>query len=195
MAENDLKHCICLLGGSAGSLEVLLDFLPQVSSLSCALVIVLHRRGTDDELLEELFSLRLPFPVCEVNDKTPLEPGKVYIAPADYHLLFEKDYTLSLDVSEKVNFSRPSIDVSFLSAADAFGGKIRALILSGANADGTEGLAAIKAAGGLTAVQDPGSAIVNIMPSNAINYVDPDYIIKPEEMPEFIENRLTDFKK
>src|SRR5690606_31035075 len=120
--------------------------------------------------------------VCEINDKTKLKSGKVYIAPADYHLLFEKDYTLSLDVSEKINYSRPSLDVSFSSAADAFGDKVIALLLSGANTDGTQGLAAVAERGGIVAVQAPETAIMSAMPKNALTTVKPHYVLTPNEM-------------
>lgn len=186
MAKENLT--VCLIGGSAGSLEVLLDILPQIPKPAFALVIVLHRRSAEDLMLEELFAARLQFPVCEINDKTRLETGCAYIAPADYHLLFEKDYTLSLDVSEKVNFSRPSLDVSLSSAADSFGPNLVAILLSGANTDGSEGLAIVAQNGGVTVVQSPETAIVQIMPMNAIITIEPDYILKPNEIAEFLKN-------
>lgn len=110
MEENKLiSGCkVLIIGGSAGSLEVLMRIFPQLPSIqSFAIVIVLHRKNTEDSLLEELFALKTEIPVKEVEDKVKLKPGFIYIAPPDYHLLFEKNDLLSLDISEKVNFSRP----------------------------------------------------------------------------------------
>ncbi len=183
MAKDELR--VCVIGGSAGSLEVLLDFLPAVTP-DCALVVVLHRRLGDDMMLEELIASRVGFPVPEVNDKTPLENGKAYIAPADYHLLFENDGVLSLDISEKVFYSRPSIDVAFTSAAEAFGANTRGLLLSGANQDGAFGLHAIRLAGGLTAVQDPACAIFPAMPKYALEACADHERLKPSEMADFL---------
>jgi len=186
MAKENLN--VCVIGGSAGSLEVMLDFLPMVETPCCAMVIIIHRRLGDDMLLEELLGSRVPFPVCEVNDKTPLEKGKAYIAPSDYHLLFEKDGSLSLDISEKVLYSRPSIDVAFLSAADAFAKRTRGILLSGANQDGAEGLEAIRKAGGITAVQDPLEAIFPTMPKAALEIDDGHHILTVNEMADFVKD-------
>jgi two-component system chemotaxis response regulator CheB len=121
MEENKIiANCkVVIIGGSAGGLNALLQILPDLHYLnSFALVIVLHRRGTDDLTLEELIKLKTTIQVKAIEDKELLLPGFVYVAPSNYHLLFEKDGTFSLDTSEKVNYSRPSIDVSFESAAE-----------------------------------------------------------------------------
>lgn len=188
MAKENLTPGVCLIGGSAGSLEVLLEILPEIGATDYALVLVLHRRGTEDMKLEELFAAKLQIPVCEINDKTKLKAGRIYIAPADYHLLFEKDYTLSLDVSEKVNYSRPSLDVSFSSAADAFGPNLTTILLSGANADGTQGLAAVRDRGGTIVVQSPETAIMPVMPRNALTTLKPDYVLAPSQMTAYLRN-------
>ena len=169
---------LLIIGGSAGSLEVLLQLLPQLSAApSFAIVLVLHRRNTEDNTLEELIAAKTEIPVKDVEDKTPLLPGYLYIAPSDYHLLFETDGTLSLDTDEKVNYSRPSIDVSFESAAEVYGSSLVGILLSGANADGTEGLLAIKNAGGAIAVQRPETAQMPFMPNNAIANTAPHYVL------------------
>ena len=185
MEENtiipDLK--VVVIGGSAGSLEVLLQILPKLSSAnSFALAIVVHRKSGEDTALEELISVKSMLPVAEVEDKSPLLPGFIYIAPANYHLLFEKNKLLSLDISEKINYSRPSIDVSFESAAAAYGPNVVGILLSGANADGTEGLKAIKSAGGTTIVQDPSTAEMPFMPNHAATCAFPDLILTVEEL-------------
>ena len=180
---------VLIIGGSAGSLEVLLQLIPNLKTLpDFSLVIVLHRKGTDDTTLEELLSLKTIIPVKEVEDKTPLVAGNIYIAPADYHLLFEKSGVLSLDISEKVNYSRPSIDVSFESVAEAFGASVIGVLLSGANADGTLGLNAIKEAGGKVVVQDPASAGMPFMPQNAIDNVVVDEVLNVTDLFRFISS-------
>ncbi|KGO79160.1 chemotaxis protein CheB [Flavobacterium beibuense] len=178
-----------LIGGSAGSLEVLIEVLPKLEQLkSFALIIVLHRKSGEDNLLENLISIKTAIPIMEVEDKVPVEPGYIYIAPSDYHLLFEKDETISLDTSEKVNYSRPSIDVAFESAADVYGPSLAAILLSGANADGTAGLQAIKEAGGVTVVQKPESAEVAYMPGYAIENMSPDLVLDIRQILEFVKN-------
>ncbi|AWH85789.1 chemotaxis protein CheB [Flavobacterium album] len=178
---------VLIIGGSAGSLDALLKILPHLTAIpSFSLVIVLHRRSGEDTTLEELIAVKTSIPVTEVEDKIPLLPGCIYIAPSDYHLLFENNGTLSLDISEKINYSRPSIDVAFESAADIYGPKLTAILLSGANADGTQGLIAVKNAGGTIVVQDPETAEMPFMPRNAIENMTPDHILNVEEMIGFI---------
>src|SRR5690606_15964808 len=117
--------------------------------------------------LAELFSNKTSIPVKEIDEKEQIKRGMIYIAPPDYHTLIEKDKTFSLDFSEKVNYSRPGIDVTFQTAAEAYGQGAAAILLSGANADGTSGLDTIKAFGGITIVQSPQTAEVDFMPSYA----------------------------
>jgi two-component system chemotaxis response regulator CheB len=187
MEEATIKDCrLLIIGGSAGSLEVLLKILPHITVIPFALVIVLHRKSAEDSTLEELIAIKTVLPVVEVEDKTALVPGSIHIAPSDYHLLFENDGTLSLDISEKVNYSRPSIDVSFESAARVYGASLAAVLLSGANADGTKGLIAVKNAGGTTIVQDPGTAEMPFMPRNAVENITPDLILDAKGLTELI---------
>lgn len=186
MAQNNLK--LLLIGGSAGSLEVLMQLLPKLPNpLKFSIVIVVHRKSGDDTILEELIELKTKVPVMETEDKTPLVQGSIYVAPSDYHLLFEQDHSISLDNSEKINFSRPSIDVTFEAAASVFGNEVAALLLSGANTDGTNGLKVIKNFGGTTLVQHPESAEMPFMPKNAIANAAPDYILNVKEIIQFIE--------
>lgn len=181
------NYKVLIIGGSAGSLEVLMKLLPNLTSIpSFAMVFVLHRKNAKDATLEELIAIKTSIPVKEVEDKTSFLPGYIYIAPPDYHLLFEKNNVLSLDTSEKINYSRPSIDVSFESAAEVYGPSLIAILLSGANADGTNGLLAVKDAGGITIVQNPDTAQMPLMPQNAITLVNPDYIFDVDEMLHFI---------
>lgn len=182
------RECkVLIIGGSAGSLDALLKIFPKLeTNNSFAIVIVLHRKNAEDTTLEELIAVKSHIPVMEVEDKTELLPGHIYIAPSDYHLLFEKNDLLSLDASEKINYSRPSIDVAFESAAEAYGSSLTGILLSGANADGTAGIKAIKEAGGITIVQDPKTADVPFMPNHAIEHGSPDFVLNIEEMQKFI---------
>lgn len=183
-----IKNCkVVIIGGSAGSLDILIKVLPRVKQVqSFAIVIVLHRKSAEDSTLEELLAAKTIIPVREVEDKTPLLPGYVYVAPSDYHLLFEKDDTLALDTSEKVNYSRPSIDVAFESAAQVYKDALVAIVLSGANADGTAGLNAVKAAGGIIAVQDPDIAEMPFMPNSAMQLTRTKNLLTPDELIHFI---------
>lgn len=178
---------VVIIGGSAGSLNALLQILPDLPVFkSYALVIVLHRRGTDDLTLEGLIKLKAQTPVTIIEDKVELKSGFIYVAPSNYHLLFEKNNLFALDTSEKVNYSRPSIDVSFESAAEVYGSNLIGILLSGSNTDGTQGLKAIQNAGGIVIIQDPKSAEMPYMPSNAILNMTADYILNTEDILKFI---------
>lgn len=182
-----LNQRVVIVGGSAGSLNALLQILPDLPVFkSYAFVIVLHRRGTDDLTLEELIKLKAQTPVKLIEDKVQLTNGFIYVAPSNYHLLFEKNNLFALDTSEKVNYSRPSIDVSFESAAEVYGTNLIGILLSGSNTDGTQGIKAIHDAGGVTVIQDPISAEMPYMPSNAILNMTPDYILTTEDILKFI---------
>lgn len=194
MEENQIDSFgkIVLIGGSAGSLEVILKLLPELNYIgSIAIVLILHRRNTDDNVLEELLRMKSGLQIIEIEDKTPIEPGYVYVAPADYHLLFETNLSFSLDVSEKVHYSRPSIDVGFESAADVFGGKLMAILLSGANSDGTDGLLAVQSNGGTVVVQLPETAEVPFMPDYALKHIVADKVLSPYEIAAFIVSMVS----
>ena len=178
---------VLIIGGSAGSLHALMDILPNLPAVkSFAFVIVLHRKHSDDTNLEELLKIKSHTPLQLIEDKMEFKSGYLYVAPSNYHLLFEKNGTLALDSSEKVNYSRPSIDVSFEAAAEIYGSNVIGILLSGSNADGTAGLQAIQKAGGTVVVQNPTSADMPFMPNNAIKNMTPDYILTTEEILKFI---------
>jgi two-component system chemotaxis response regulator CheB len=181
------RYELLVVGGSAGSLQVVLSLLASTGdSFPIPVLIVLHRNGIFESSLEELLSIRTGLTIKEVEEKDPLKPGVVYICPADYHVLLEKDHSFSLDYSERIHFSRPSIDVTFRSASDIYGPELICLLLSGGNADGAEGLAYAQAHGGLTIVQDPLTADVPYMPQQAISRMQPDYIVPAEELSFFV---------
>jgi len=187
MAAVKQDHKTLVIGGSAGSLTRVLQLLPFFTTgLNIAIVLVFHRRETDDSSLVELLSRRSKLQVKEADEKETIQPGTIYVAPTDYHLLIEKDNTFSLDYSEKVNYCRPSIDVTFESAADALQKSLVALLLSGANDDGTRGLMAVKEAGGIVVIQDPLTAEVAYMPQYALNRVKADLILQDDSPQEFI---------
>ena len=178
---------IVVIGGSAGSLEVLFKLLPRLrADLSVSIIIVLHRRSSGDSTLPDLLATKTTLPLHEVEDKDAILPGHVYLAPSDYHLLIEKDQTFSLDYSEKINFSRPSLDVTFESAAEVYGSSMAGIILSGANEDGTKGLQAVKNAGGIIIAQLPDTAQMPLMPQHAITYVGIELAFTIEEMVGFL---------
>jgi two-component system, chemotaxis family, protein-glutamate methylesterase/glutaminase len=158
-----------VIGASAGALEVLSSLLPGLpADYRLPILIVVHLPPDSTSLFAELMRARCAIRVREAEDKEPIEPGVVYFAPPDYHLLVEQDKRLSLSDDEPVLFSRPSIDVLFESAADAYGGGLIGVVLTGANSDGANGLKAVVEAGGVAVVQRPGSAYAVAMPEAAI---------------------------
>ncbi len=178
---------LLVIGGSAGSLNVLLKLFPYIKSdLDFAIVIVLHRKNTSDSILSDLLATRTTLAVCEIEDKQALKPSVVYIAPPDYHILFETDGTISLDYSEKVNYSRPSLDVAFESAAQVYGKNLTCIVLSGASSDGSKGLEEVKRTNGKIAIQKPDTADSPYMPQQALNKLQHETVISPEEMIGFI---------
>lgn len=188
MAQDGItkRYQLLIIGGSAGSLEVLIRLLPRLQKLEqVAIVIIMHRKA-GESLLVQLLAEKTSWLVKEAEEKECIISGTIYVAPPDYHLLFEKDKTFSLDFSEKVHYSRPSIDVSFESVADAWGGSVIAVLLSGANADGAEGLDQVRKAGGVAIVQDPAEASVSYMPQQAIDNFQVDYIANTDAMADII---------
>jgi two-component system, chemotaxis family, protein-glutamate methylesterase/glutaminase len=184
MEKNEItaRMNLLLMGGSAGSLEAILQLVPELpGQLDIPIIIIFHRKQSDS-ILSTLLSQKTSLPVVEVEDKTLVKNGCIYLAPPDYHLLVEKNGMLSLDFSEKVHFSRPSIDVTFETAADAYNNGVVAILFSGANGDGTTGLLKIKERGGVTIVQNPADASVNYMPLHAIQHDAADFIMTVMEM-------------
>ena len=163
-----LKYSILVIGGSAGSMSVLVELLNQLPSpFPIPVVIILHRLKNVESELDKLLSIRQP--IAEPVDKEPLLQGNIYLAPQNYHLLIEEDGSFSLDYAEPVNFSRPAIDLTFSSAASVFGARSLGILLSGANKDGAAGLCRIIRAGGKGIAQRPDTAGFSIMPQAAID--------------------------
>lgn len=186
-----MKRAMLVIGGSAGSLEFLIRTLPLLwAGYGLAVVVVLHRKSNGDSTLTDVLASRTCLVVKEIEEKEAILPGVIYIAPADYHVLIEQDFTFSLDYSEKVNYSRPSIDITFESAADVYGERLACLLLSGSNADGVEGMRVVKACGGLTAVQDPAKSEMPFMPRRALEEVRVDCVVDEGCAREFWERCL-----
>lgn len=141
--------------------------------MSCPIVIVLHLPPAQPNLVPEILSRVCARAVHEAEDKMPLRNQTIYVGAPNYHLLIEKNRSLSLSIDEPVHHSRPAIDVLFESAADAYGPAVAGLLLSGANQDGAEGLCQIRQAGGVAIVQDPATASSPMMPETAIRRVGP----------------------
>jgi two-component system chemotaxis response regulator CheB len=172
-----------VIGTSAGGFEALLAILKGLpATYPLPLVAVLHLPDHHESRLAELFGYRLSLQVREARDKEPLAPGILYFAPAGYHLSVEADRSFSLSCEERVNYARPSIDVLFASAADAYGKSLAGILLTGANHDGAAGLAGMQVAGALTIVQDPASAEVATMPEAALRRMTPDLLLPLAEI-------------
>ena len=154
--------------GGLAALRTLVAGLPPTFRMAVALV--QHRHKDSDHLLRTLLQERTPLEVCEVEDKMPLEQGRIYVAPPDYHTLVEPGH-FSLSTEAPVRFSRPSIDVTFQSAAESYGHRTVGIVLTGANADGSEGLRRISDRGGMALVQDPTTAESSLMPNAAAKAV------------------------
>jgi two-component system, chemotaxis family, protein-glutamate methylesterase/glutaminase len=168
-----------VVGASAGAVDALSRVLPGLPrSFPAPVLVVVHLPAAGPSLLAALFAPRCALRVYEAEDKLRPQPGAIYFAPPDYHLLVEHDGRLSLSVDDPVNFSRPSIDVLFESAAEAHRAALIGLVLTGANDDGARGLLAVRRAGGLAVVQDPDDARADAMPRAALRSV-PDALVLP----------------
>lgn len=195
--RSSFKHKIhdfkaIVIGTSAGGINAVSEILLGLpGNFSLAVIIVQHVHANSDKYFIKYFNSNCKLNVKEAEEKEKIVGGYVYMAPPNYHLLIEKDKTFSLSVDEKVNYSRPSIDVLFESAAEVYKECLIGIILSGANNDGTRGLMHIKNYGGLTIVQDPSTAESEFMPKSAIANCKTDYILSPAQ----ITNVLYDFTK
>lgn len=160
-----------VIGTSAGGVQALLDILPQLpADFPVPVMAVVHIPADRNNILAPLFASKCALQVKEAEDKEKAAPGVVYFAPSDYHLLVEANGDLALSSDEPVNFSRPSIDILFESAADTYGKHLLAVLMTGANDDGARGLQAIFKAGGRTFVQDPSTAYARAMPEAGLNF-------------------------
>jgi two-component system chemotaxis response regulator CheB len=166
------------IGTSLGGLNALMAVLRHVpAGLAAPIAIVQHRGPSNDGGLAAILQTVTPLTVVEAEDKMDLVPGTVYLAPPDYHLLVEVPGQLALSTDAPVRSARPSIDVLFETAAAAYGPQLLAVLLTGASADGADGLAAVKARGGRAIVQDPADAESAVMPAAGIAAASVDYVL------------------
>ena len=173
------------IGASAGGVEVLSVLLSALpASCRASFFIVMHIPRERPSLLADVFNAKCALPVREAEEKEPVQPGTVYFAPPDYHLLLDRGPALALSSDEPVHFSRPSIDVLFDSAADIYGERLLGLILTGANQDGAEGLAAVGRAGGRTVVQEPSGAAVPFLPEAALQEGPVEFVLSLAQLQE-----------
>jgi two-component system, chemotaxis family, protein-glutamate methylesterase/glutaminase len=167
-----------VMGGSSGALEALSTLLPALPAhCPIPVAIVVHLPPARPSHLAEVLGARTSLPVREVEDKEPIAPGTIYVAPPNYHLLVERTRTFALSADEAVLFSRPAIDVLFESAADAYGKHLAGIVLTGASADGARGLSAVKRRGGIAIVQSPDGAVAPEMPRAALSMVKADHVL------------------
>ena len=176
-----------VIGASAGGVEALGLILPALpAKFRPSLLIVLHLPRERPSLLVEIYEKRCALPIREADDKEPIEPGTVYFAPPDYHMLVERNRQIALSTEEPVHFSRPSVDVLFESAADVYGSRLLGVILTGANEDGAAGLHAVHRAGGVTVVQQPDSAKVPLMVVSALQRNPADFVLSLPQIAELL---------
>lgn len=195
-AHQKSRYQILAIGASWGGVDALSQFVAALPpEWVVPIVIVQHQHALSGTALERILSRLTSMTVIDVDDKLEIMPRHIYIAPANYHLLVEADRTFSLSTDSPVNFSRPSIDVAFSGIAEVFGEKVIAILLTGANEDGVEGMRAVHEAGGFTIAQDPQDAAVATMPKAAIDAGVVDRVVLLKEMVPLVRELLSDGKE
>jgi two-component system, chemotaxis family, protein-glutamate methylesterase/glutaminase len=184
--ERPAERRIVVVGASWGGLSALGRLVAGLpADFPFPVAVIQHRSRDAGNLLAELLQDSAALHVCEVEDKDPIEPGQVYVAPPDYHLLVDGPY-FSLTVDPHVRYSRPSIDVTFTSAAASWAAQAVGVVLTGANEDGALGLRRIVERGGTAVVQDPATAEIPTMPAAARALVPTARVLPVEEIPDFL---------
>ena len=184
------RYAAIAIGVSSGGLAALDQVLSKLDAdLSIPILIVQHISPDSQNYLPIHYAGCCSQVIKEAEDKEPIRHGTVYFAPPNYHLMVECDRSIALSIDPKVNFSRPSVDILFETAADAYCSTLVGIVLTGSNSDGAAGLAKIKSHGGLTVVQSPETAEVDAMPCAAIEAANPDYILPLNEIGNFL-NKL-----
>jgi two-component system chemotaxis response regulator CheB len=176
-----------IIGGSAGSFQIvagILNSLPK--NFDLPVFLCLHRLKHVRSGFVEALSLKSNIPVVEPYDKEQIKPGRAYLAPANYHMFIEMGHRFALSTEEPVHHSRPSIDLSFMSAAQAYRNKLVGIILSGANKDGAYGIKKIAEFGGLTIVQDPATCEVRTMTEASLQLTQANYVFSPDKIYNFL---------
>ncbi len=187
-----MKYKAIVIGSSTGgfyALKRIITALPEGFTLP--ILIVQHISSNSDNFMAKYLNNLSNVRVKEADEKEKILPSTVYIAPPNYHMLMEEDFTISLSTEQKRNYARPSVDVLFETAALACGDRLIGVVLTGANNDGAKGLLAIKTAGGLTMVQNPDESEAYLMPQSAIDVAAPHFVLSLDE----ITNKLVELDK
>jgi two-component system chemotaxis response regulator CheB len=182
-----MKHEALVIGGSAGSFRVIIHMLEVLPvDISMPVFLCLHRLKQVRRGFEETLAKISQVPLTEPYDKENIRSGCLYLAPANYHMLIENRKMIALSIDDPVQYSRPSIDICFATAAEVYKRGLVAILLSGANQDGTQGIAAVKRRGGYAIVQDPADCEIATMCESAIKLTIPDRILTIPEIIEFV---------
>jgi len=182
-----MKQKYIIIGGSAGSFQAITKILSELpKNFTIPIFLCLHRLKHVRTGFVEALSIKSKLQIIEPKDKEYIKQGKIYLAPANYHMYFELGNYISLSTEESVNHSRPSIDLSFISASYVFKDKLIGIILSGANRDGASGLKSVKDNEGIAIVQDPEECQVKTMTSAAIKATNVDHIFTIDEIIDYI---------
>ena len=184
-----MKHKAVIIGGSAGSFQVILEILANLNKdFPLPIFLSLHRLKHIRSGFLEALSLKSVLPIKEPFDKELIKSKTVYLAPANYHMYIDSGGRFSLSTEPPVNHSRPSIDLSFFSAASKYQNKLIGIILSGANKDGAEGLKQVEKFGGLTIVQDPSESQIPTMPTAALKVTNVDHTYRTKQIIDFLNS-------
>lgn len=184
----DNKYKAIVIGGSAGSFQGITQILSSIpADFSLPIILCLHRLKHVRNGFVEALSIKSIKPVVEPYDKENIKRGKVYLAPANYHLSIELGNSIALSTEEMFNNSRPSIDITLETAAYNYRDKLIGILLSGANKDGALGMKRIKDRKGLTIIQDPEECMIDTMPTAAKNITEIDYTLKVQEIVQFLK--------
>jgi len=190
-----MKYKVIVIGGSAGSLNAIIKILEEINNdIKIPIVILFHLSNEHESKLPKLLSKHISSIIKEAEDKEEIKENVIYVAPAMYHLQIEDNLKFSLLCSEKVNYSRPSIDILFETAAESYDGELLGILLTGANSDGAKGLKRIEELGGYVMVQDPSTAYSDIMPKAAIKILKNPEIMKLEVIGKKL-NKLMEIKE
>jgi two-component system chemotaxis response regulator CheB len=175
-----MAYGVVVIGSSLGGLEAVSTVLAALPEEFPLPIVIAQHRGTapaSDGRLQGIWQRDTVLRVCDAEDKSPMGSGRVYIAPADYHLMIEARDRLALSTEGPVHWARPSIDVLFHSAAEVYGEGVIGVILTGASADGSQGIRAIRARGGCALVQDPSDAACDVMPRAALSATSVNHVL------------------
>jgi two-component system chemotaxis response regulator CheB len=186
-ADQIKSYDAIVIGASAGGLYVMIRILNRLpANFDKPIIVVQHRSRDERSLLEEVLQQKCKVKIKQADEKELIQPGTVYFAPPDYHLLIENDGSFSLSCDAPVNYSRPSIDVLFETAADVYNERLLAIILTGANKDGSQGIKKIAGMGGTTIAQSPETADYPEMPGAAISTGYVQHVLDPEAIGQFL---------